>query len=171
MKLLSLTCSQCSGPLDIGRGASLVQCGYCGSRLRVEHDGPDLRAVPADDSAAAPLPLNGARELLDQLDLMDREWQYSREQFLASGRHGRQSIPTVLGSVVGMGVGGLFALFWTVSALRMGAPAIFPLFGLVFLGFILFGGVHSMKKASGYQQARADFEQRRRRILEQIQDR
>lgn len=51
------------------------------------------------------------------------------------------------------GVGGIFAaifgIIWMAAAVGMGAPPVFPLFGLVFIGMAVAGAVYNFKNATG----------------------
>lgn len=51
----------------------------------------------------------------------------------------------VWGAVVAV----IFGLFWTASASGMGAPAIFPVFGVLFIITAIIGGVYNYKNATG----------------------
>lgn len=43
---------------------------------------------------------------------------------------------------------GIFGVIWTFGAIAMGAPAIFPLFGLFFVGFAIVQAVYNFKNAT-----------------------
>jgi ribosomal protein L40E len=45
---------------------------------------------------------------------------------------------SVIGSVLALVFGGIFVLFWIGTATKHGAPFVFPLFGFVFLGLLVF---------------------------------
>ena len=53
------------------------------------------------------------------------------------------------------GVGGVFAaifgVIWMIAALSMGAPPIFPLFGLIFIGFAVSNAIFDFKNAASKQ--------------------
>jgi hypothetical protein len=55
-----------------------------------------------------------------------------------------------------------------IFASSMGAPGIFPLFGLVFIGAAFFGMINSTSKATRLQNRREEYERRREKILREI---
>ena len=79
-------------------------------------------------------------------------------------KHGRRHLPGGVGNVVGSVIAVVFGIFWIGGASSMGAPAIFPLFGLVFIFAAIYGGIHSAHKASGYRSAHARYRARRRQL-------
>lgn len=56
--------------------------------------------------------------------------------------------PSAMGAV-GSVVGILFGIFWTVMAASMGAPGIFPLFGVLFVLIGVVQAVYNFKNATG----------------------
>lgn len=43
----------------------------------------------------------------------------------------------------------IFGVFWTIMATSMGAPAIFPIFGLLFISMAIISGVYDFRNATG----------------------
>lgn len=169
MKVLSVTCSQCSGPLEVRPGPRAVQCAYCGSQLRVEGAGAAAHTTLVDGRPLAAGQVDGERrDLIDRLDLLDREWRLSRDEFAVTDKHGRTSVPSVAGVATVGALSGVVAVFWIVTAMRIGAPFVFPLFGVAFLGLIAFKVASMMRAATRYQHARGDFERRRRELVQQL---
>jgi hypothetical protein len=56
--------------------------------------------------------------------------------------------PSAMGAI-GSVVVGLFGIFWTIGASSMGAPPIFTLFGIVFVGLAIMQGLFHLKNATG----------------------
>ncbi len=56
--------------------------------------------------------------------------------------------PSMLSGVVAI-VAGLFGVVWLLSASSMGAPGVFPLFGLIFVGIAIAVAVYHFKNATG----------------------
>lgn len=56
--------------------------------------------------------------------------------------------PSAMGAI-GSVAAVVFGIFWTIMASGMGAPAIFPLFGLVFIGLGIAQAVYHYKNATG----------------------
>lgn len=58
---------------------------------------------------------------------------------------------SIFGSVIALILGGGFVLFWISTATKHGAPAIFPLFGIVFLAALVFSVGGTIIKTLGDQ--------------------
>ncbi|MDF2540646.1 MAG: hypothetical protein K0S47_364 [Herbinix sp.] len=56
--------------------------------------------------------------------------------------------PSMMG-FVGSIAAALFGIFWTFTALSIGAPGLFGLFGLVFIGMAVVNGIYNLKNATG----------------------
>ena len=56
--------------------------------------------------------------------------------------------PSLMGAA-GAAAAGIFGVIWIVAAVQMGAPAVFPLFGLVFIGIAVMQAVYHFKNATG----------------------
>lgn len=55
--------------------------------------------------------------------------------------------PSFMGGIASL-FGIVFAIFWTIMAVSMGAPVSFPLFGLLFIGIGVANAVYSFKNAT-----------------------
>ena len=78
------------------------------------------------------------------------------------------SLPSEAGSFIGGGIAVVFGIIWMGFAAGMGAPFPFPLFGLVFIGFAIFGMINGATKASGYRDAENAFNQQRNDLIRRI---
>lgn len=56
--------------------------------------------------------------------------------------------PSLLSGVVAIAMA-LFGVIWMIGAASMGAPALFPLFGLLFVGVAIAMGVYNLRNATG----------------------
>lgn len=56
--------------------------------------------------------------------------------------------PSMMGAIAGVIVA-IFGLFWTATAASMGAPSIFPIFGILFIALAVAGVVYNYKNATG----------------------
>jgi len=50
-----------------------------------------------------------------------------------------------MGSVIAV----VFGIFWTITAASMGAPIMFPVFGVLFIGMGIVQGIYHYKNATG----------------------
>jgi hypothetical protein len=115
-------------------------------------------------------------EVRHQNDLaqIDREWEIERQQYLVTGKHGRQFVPTTGTGLMSAVGGGAFGIFWTVMAVSImsGAPTdgafgaakvFFPLFGVVFTLIAIGWGVYCYLRAQKYDAAFQAYQDRRGR--------
>lgn len=56
--------------------------------------------------------------------------------------------PSAMGAIGSVGVG-MFGIFWTITASRMGAPTFFVFFGVIFVGLAIVQGIFHFKNATG----------------------
>ena len=52
--------------------------------------------------------------------------------------------PSMMGAA-GSVFAGIFGVIWIIAAVSMGAPAFFPLFGLIFVGMAIVNGIYHYK--------------------------
>src|SRR5262245_35455106 len=84
---------------------------------------------------------------------LDREWQNERERYMIAGRYGARYVPNRATSLIGGIVIAGFGTLWTVMAMSMGAPGLFPLFGVIFVLAGIGMSVYSFIKAGEYEEA------------------
>lgn len=99
-----------------------------------------------------------------ELEKIDREWEQQRETFVIVGRYGQRRYPensNTAGNVIGVSIVVIFLWFWLNTAQQMGAPPIFPLFGIFALVAVVVGTAMESQKADEYNKAKADYEKRR----------
>jgi hypothetical protein len=96
---------------------------------------------------------------------LDREWQIERERYMMTSRYGGRYAPNRATSLIGGIIIAAFGTFWTITAFGMGAPGLFPLFGVLFV----LGGIgvsaYSFIKAGEYEQAYRRYQQRRASLV------
>lgn len=163
-EVVKLACQGCGADLSVSEGIRFVTCNFCGSKLEVVHDESvthtRLLKDIADDLKVI--------QLQNDLEKLDREWAAKRESFMVTGKHGDRSIPSAGGSMV-MGIIGIgFGIFWVIFTSQMGAPGFFPLFGLVFIGFALFGMISSSGKAGAHDKAKREYESKRSELSSEL---
>jgi hypothetical protein len=100
-----------------------------------------------------------------ELERIDREWQMRREGLMRRGKDGSMSRPSMAGSAIGGIVAVAFGIFWTGLTISAGAPGIFPLFGIIFIGAGLFGAIAGMVKSGQYEEAESEYQRRRAALL------
>lgn len=172
MKVTKVGCQGCGADLQIDETIRFATCNYCHARLEIVHDPTVTHTRLLEDIGRTTerMVVNlQVIELQNELERLDREWALQREDFMVTGKHGHRSLPSSTGSLVGGFVAVVFGFFWMVLAGGMGAPLPVPLFGLVFIGFAIFGMVSGATKASGYRDAESAFNRRRNDLIRQVE--
>ena len=164
MKVLDLSCSNCGAPLEVPRKLRFVTCAFCNTRLEIQIDGAAAYTTTLDAIAQDIKTLKRQNEVAE----LDREWQASRSKYLVHSQRGGASVPSKTGSIAGLCVIVPFGIFWTVMASKasnMGAPRIFPLFGLLFIALGIFTSIRSFNKAKAFERDRERYRRRRRDLM------
>jgi len=171
VKLLSLNCNECGAPLEAPKQAKYLTCDYCEARLQVQHTGSAAytKVIESIDDRTRQIAEDvKALRAFEQLERLDREWVMQRANFMVRGKDGEMSVPGKAGAVamgiIGVGGGAL----WTAFAASMGAPIFFPLFGLLFIAFGLFGAVSVWMKAADFKNSQRDYQQRRQSLMRDL---
>ena len=173
MRLVSLNCNQCGAPLEVPEKIQFVTCDYCSARLSIHREGNAVYSEALDEIEKRTGKIAEDLETLkiqNELESLDRQWMLDRDRFKVKGQDGHYSVPSQAGSVVGMILAAAFGVFWTVTAASMGAPGLFPLFGIVFVIAAIAGGIASLKKADAYQRNRKSYEVQRKMLLHRIRE-
>jgi hypothetical protein len=171
MKVTKVCCQGCGADLQIDETIRFVTCNYCNARLEVVHDKTVTHTKQLDKIERTTEQLaNNLKviELQNDLERLDREWENQRNGLLVRGKDGNLTEPSAAGSMVVGVIVIAFGIFWTVKASAMGAPGFFPLFGLVFIGFALFGMISGASKASQYRSEQAVYQGRRDALIARI---
>ena len=171
MKVTKVCCQGCGADLQIDETIRFVTCNYCNARLEVVHDKTVTHTKQLDKIERTTEQLaNNLKviELQNDLERLDREWENQRNGLLVRGKDGSLTEPSAAGSMVVGVIVIAFGIFWTVKASGMGAPGFFPLFGLVFIGFALFGMISGAAKAGQYRNEQAAYQGRRDALIARI---
>ena len=115
----------------------------------------------------------------NELERIDREWEIERRQYQIIGRYGRSFIPTIGTGISTAIVGGLFGIFWTVTALTItnatshfgiedGPFSIintfFPLIGILITITAIWRGIYCCLLAQNHNVAYQAYQQRRLKV-------
>jgi DNA-directed RNA polymerase subunit RPC12/RpoP len=171
MKVTKVCCQGCGADLQIDENIRFVTCNYCNARLEVVHDQTVTHTKQLDkierttDGLASSLKVI---ELQNDLERFDREWDSLRDRLLVRSKDGSLTEPSSAGAVVVGVMVVAFGIFWIGMTLSTGAPGFFPLFGLVFIGFAIFGIISSAAKATEYQRLQAAYQGRRASLIARI---
>jgi hypothetical protein len=174
MRLVSLNCNQCGAPLEVPEKIKFVTCVYCSAHLSIRHEGNAVYSEALDEIEKRTGKIAEDLEILkiqSELESLDRQWMLDRDRFKVKGQDGHYSVPGQAGSIAGMILAAVFGVFWTVTAASMGAPGLFPLFGIVFVIAAIAGGIASLKKADAYQRNHKSYEVERKMLLHRLRER
>ena len=117
----ALKCGQCGSPLEVSPTTFSVACEQCGQWHLIDRSEDPPIAKPFEDAGKAgpdepvePAESEVARdpsELEEELDRLDRQWQWERQKHLVFGSNGSMTEPSYAASAVffliGVGAGGL----------------------------------------------------------------
>ena len=170
MKVLSIACNNCGGPLEVPKKVRFLTCNFCDSRLEVQRTGSTyfthvLEAVGDLKHEVETLKLEG------RLQRLDRDWHEQRESLKVRNNHGRSHIPSTIGTVVMMVVM-IFALIVMsgIGSTAVGGP---PAAGLLLVGVaivLVIGAVH-LGKAKKYEEKKAHYTRKRRELMRELRGR
>jgi hypothetical protein len=169
-EVISVNCNHCGAPLQVSSGTRFLTCSYCGSQLAIHRSGGAFYTEVLQEIDARTQRIEqDVQEIKRQnaVEQLDREWEFRRQTFLVRRKDGSTHIPTTAGGIIGAFIAIVAGVAWMIFTGSMGAPAFFPLFGLIFIAAGVFGAISSMTKASGYEQAEAQYRLRRNQLLQQ----
>ena len=172
MQAVSVTCNHCGAPLTVGETTRFATCKHCGRQLKIVHGESStytevLEAVAGHTEQIARD--TAVIRLQNELEQIDREWQADRERYFVSTKNGHREPPS-MGGIAAAGVAAVFGIGWMIFASQMGAPAIFPLFGLVFIAVAVIGVFSGMSKLQGHESAETVYRKRRAELLAKLRD-
>ena len=171
MKITKVCCQGCGADLEVDESIRFVTCNYCHARLEVVHDQSVTHTRQLADIARNTGEMADRIKLLElqnDLERLDREWASRRETLMVRNKEGRTSVPSSTSSIIGGTLVIGFGLVWIYLASTMGAPKIFPLFGVCFVGFAIFNMISMSTKASTYHDLQNEHETKRQALINRI---
>jgi hypothetical protein len=166
--LTSVSCSHCGAPLQVPDTTHFVTCSYCGTRLEVHRSGNAVYTEILADIDQRTQQIASDVDTIkrqNEIERLDREWQMQREGLLQRDKYGRASEPSAVGGMIGSVIAVVFGVIWMIVASSSGAPGFFVLFGLVFIGAAVIGGISSLGKAAQFNDAQQSYQQRRQQLM------
>lgn len=163
MRLETLACNQCGAPLSVPEAAQFVRCNHCSASLAVR------RSDSVTYTEVVEKLVEHASKLAEQvahlryqneLERIDREWEYEREGHLIKQKDGSLVEPT-RGAAIFFGVG--FASAGCVVSVVTIASGVWPfaVFGIVAFGFGIVAAVSGTNAAERFERARLRYLRRR----------
>lgn len=163
MKLESLRCNHCGGPLKVPESANFVTCNHCNSQLAIRRTESSTFTEELGEIKSNQKQMMEQLALLERqnrLEQIDREWEREREKFLVTHKNGRKSEPSEFAAIMGGAIAAGFGLFWTIGASSINAGP-FLLFGVLFICFGIGMAIHGYSKAKDFRAAQKRYQQRR----------
>lgn len=173
MSVKKLCCQGCGADLEVDESIRFVSCNYCGARLEIVRDASTTHSKLLDQIERRTGEMAGDLKVIrlqNDLEQLDREWSAERAKYLVINKRGEVSEPSPVGAMIGGLIAVVFGIFWTVVSSSMGAPEIFPVFGVVFIVVVVIGIISSVNKSSLLKSGASDYQSRRNRILEEIEN-
>lgn len=181
METLNVSCNQCGAPLEVPRGTRFLTCNYCSARLEVHQSESAsytsvLEAIQEQTNRMAQD--LGAIRLQHELEQLDRQWALEREQYLSRRKDGTTSEPG--SGAAGAIAAGLFLVIFVIMGVGTGmemmkdsyAPGfvVFVPFAMAAFAVVAFVAaiVTSAQRAAQYSEARQRYENRRAKLLAEI---
>jgi predicted phage tail protein len=172
LKIIDVNCNHCGATLQVDEKTRFVTCTYCHSRLAIQRSESAVFTEVLDKIEQNTGQMAENLELIrlqNELEQIDREWMMSRENLMVQGRNGSRSVPSVAGGIFTIIFGVVAGGIWmTFAYTAVHAPPLFCMFGLVFMGAAVFGGVNMVSKAGRLDVERRDYETRRQSLLAEI---
>ena len=105
-------------------------------------------------------------ELQRDIDLQKKRWARG----LRNRVHGSYDVPSARGGAIAAVGAVLFGIFWISMAIRIGAPAPFPLFGVVFIFVAVAGSLTAARRGKDASKFHRSMMERRREIFDRFRD-
>lgn len=172
MEVKKLCCQGCGADLEVADDIRFLNCNYCGARLEIIREATTTHSRVLDKIEKRTGEMADDLKVIrlqNDLERLDREWEQERARYLVRNQDGGVSEPSPVAAVIGGVVMIGFAIFWMSFTSSMHAPAIFPLFGIVFIGAALFMIMTSLTKAQGMRNGEANYQTRRSRLLAEME--
>lgn len=169
---ISVRCHHCGAPLAVSEAARFITCSYCGTELAIKREGGAVYTELLQDVHLKTQQIARDVESIKRqnaLEQLDREWSMRSQQLMVRSKDGSTSAPSPAGAMIGAGVAVVAGILWMIGAAAAGAPPIFPLFGLLFIGVAIVGVVSTLSKSQSYAHEEAEYQRKRQELLREIQ--
>jgi hypothetical protein len=171
MNVKKVCCQGCGADLEVDESIRFVTCNFCGSKLEIVHDATTTHSRLLEKIGEKTERMSEDLRVIrlqNEIEQLDREWDLEREGLMPTNKEGVRSKPSAGGSVVGAGIMVVFGLIWMTAVSSFGGGG-FALVGLIFIGAAIWTAVAGVGSADRYRSAEAMMNQRRRRLLEQLE--
>lgn len=165
MRLLSLNCDHCGGPMTVPLKARYVTCQYCNSQLHIvrNESAAWTEVVEAIEEKTDAL-MNSVRalELRQEIQDLDAQWERTLDRYRTRNKNGEVSLPTRRGAWVGA----IIACVLGVLVIHRFAPLI----GIVVIAVGLIQMVVTLGKVSELERLQVSHQAKRRALLDELRE-
>ena len=165
MKLESINCNQCGAPLEVPESANYVKCNHCQAQLTVKRTASATFTEHLDQLDRKTDAMRDQLQRLvyeNRLASIDRSWEREKQQYMIRSKNGQLHEPSEAKAILVSVVLGVIGAVITIGGLSQGGPG--AMFGLLFIGIAIVGGIYHFTKASNYRAARRRYRMRRRNV-------
>ena len=166
--IVSVRCNHCGAPLQVEAEARYLTCSYCSAQLEVHRSGGAVYTEVLGEIGKRTERIERDIQELKRrsaIEQLDREWEMRRQLLLVRNKDGSTDVPSASGGVIGGVIAVIVGFVWMAITAGAGAPGIFPLFGLLFIGAGIFGAVSQLSKADQYSREESSYQSRRAALL------
>lgn len=159
MKILSLNCNECGAPLDVPQKAKYVTCGFCDSRLAIQHSGNTYSTEVIEQLVQTTSAIQSDVEELKRraaISDLDLDWERRKRSYVIKDKNGRESLPSMPG---------IFAQGIVSTGISVFVFVLFPPVGLFFMLLLGWNFARTFTKHSKYQAAQQRYRSQRRRLM------
>lgn len=167
----SFLCNNCGAPLQVQASTKFCTCSFCGSHLKLRQEGGTVFCeVLGELKARTERIEDDVRRirLNQELEALDREWEQEEEQFSTRQKDGSYVLPSKSDALLKGAVAAVAGVVWMGFASNTGAPVYVPLLGLFVIGMGIHLGIQGMQKADQFEKRKHIYQQRRARLLREI---
>ena len=165
MRLISLSCDDCGGPLEVPLKTRFVTCGFCGARLTIEQSGNAhyTKVVERIDQTTQQI-ARDVKDIKDQLDALDRDWESKKQKYRSPRKPDELQVAGLLQHVAKGTLGCIVGCLAMVAGARFGS-AFWNLAGLMVVVVSEVSVWRGFKKHRRFQQEQRAFQQHRRQLM------
>lgn len=157
LSIVSLRCDHCGATLELAEDARFVTCGYCNTRLVVEHKGGAAYTKIEREL--------GAMRIERKLERLERDWKEERVELMLRSKDGKAHVPTRSSSFAAYVIGPVMGLVFLAFA---GPTGFSVLVALAMTAIGVFAGMSIARATYRYEAAERRYLDERDRLEEAL---
>ncbi|MEO0472915.1 MAG: hypothetical protein AAF206_25080 [Bacteroidota bacterium] len=173
MKIQSVNCNHCGGPLTIPENTNFLTCGYCGTSLKVERSGQAIftSILEKVDRRTKKLARDvDSIKLHMELDQLERQWEAGKEDFMVKTDHGKELANSSNAVSIGLGgiLGGIIICYMAADFFSDGISIFMGVIGIFLIGYGIYSFFDTADKARRYRQKKHLVDMQRQELERKI---